>query len=325
MRYHGLDVSQWQGNIDFQKVKNDGFSIIYIKAGEGSTSIDPFFERNYENASKQGFKIGFYFYVTARSASQAKHQARHFAAITSNKKYDCRLVMDFEDLTGLTRHEINGIGTAFIDSLKELTKTEPMVYSDLSNTAVFSVPITSSPLWVAYYNETPPESLDNWSSFKGWQYTDEGRIDGIQTAVDLDRFYDDVLLSHSHMHHAPDRNHYPFLETTVRYRVKKGDTLGKIARLYHTTVTELVKVNHIKDKNLIYVNQILKIPIDDEQKDSNVYTLYTIKPGDTLSAIAKRYHTTVAILTKDNHINSPDLIYPGQQLKIPRSVYKTYD
>lgn len=316
MEYHGLDVSQWQSNIDFHKVREDGFSIVYIKAGEGSDSIDPFFERNYEKALKEGFQIGFYFYVTARSSSQAKQQARHFASITSDKKYDCRLVMDFEDLTNLTRHEINGIGTAFIEALRELTLTEPMVYSNLSDTSIFSVPITSSPLWLAYYDNTPPKELHNWSSFTGWQYTDQGRIAGIQTAVDLDHFYDTVLLSRPHTHEKPAHNHYPFLETTVRYRVRKGDTLSKIARLYHTTVAELTKVNHIKNKNLIYVNQILKIPVDDEQRDSDIYILYTIQPGDTLFAIAKRYHTTVAALVNLNHINSPDLIYPGQLLKI---------
>lgn len=321
MDYHGLDVSQWQGNIDFQKVKEDGFSIVYIKAGEGSDSVDPFFERNYENAFKEGLKIGFYYYVTARSASQAKQQARHFVSITSNKSYDCRLAMDFEDLTGLSRHQVNGIGTAFIDALGELTETEPMVYSDRSNTSVFSVPITSYPLWLAYYDENPPTSLNNWSSFIGWQYTDAGRIDGIQTSVDLNWFYDDVLLPNSHIHGTPDQNYYPFLETTVRYRVRKGDTLGKIARLYHTTVTELVKVNHIENQNLIYINQILKIPVDDEQKDSDIYILYTIRPGDTLFSIANQYDTTIAELTKLNHINSPDLIYPGQRLKILRSVY----
>ena len=321
MEYHGLDVSQWQGTIDFQKVKENGFSIVYIKAGEGSDSIDPFFERNYEAALQEEFLIGFYFYVTARSASQAKQQARHFAAITSNKRYDCRLVMDFEDLTGLSRHQANGIGTAFIDALSELTQTEPMVYSDLSNTAVFSVPITSYPLWIAYYQETPPKNLNDWSSFAGWQYTDAGRISGIQTAVDLNLFYDDALLSGSHTHSIPNPNAYPFLETTVRYRVRKGDTLGKIARLYHTTVTELVKINHIENPNLIYVNQILKIPVDDEQKDCDIYIFYTIKPGDTLFQIARQYQTTVETLTRQNHINSPDLIYPGQRLKILRSVY----
>lgn len=321
MDYHGLDVSQWQGTIDFQKVKENGFSLVYIKAGEGSDTTDPFFERNYEAALQEGFLIGFYFYVTARSASQAKQQARHFAAITSHKKYHCRPAMDFEDLTGLSRHQANSTSAAFMDALSELTRTEPMVYSDLSNTSVFSVPVTSYPLWIAYYHETPPTNLNDWSSFTGWQYTDAGRINGIQTAVDLNRFYDDVLLPDSHTHSTPNPNTYPFLETTVRYRVRKGDTLGKIARLYHTTVTELTKINHIENPNLIYVNQILKIPVDDEQKDSDISIFYTIRPGDTLFHIARQYHTTVEALARQNHINSPDLIYPGQQLKILRSVY----
>lgn len=320
MKHKGIDISQWQGEIDFKKVKEAGYSIVYIKSGEGSDSTDPFFEKNYQKAYNENLKIGFYHCATARSTNQSKHQARFFASLTSNKKYDCPLAINFEDFWGLTRHEMNRIGIAFIDALQELTNSEPIVYSGYSNTSHFSVPITFYPLWISDYSKTPPTDLNNWSSYIGWQYTNKGSIPGIAPSVNVNLFYSEIFLPQTHNHKTPARDYYPFLETTIRYRVRKGDTLTKIARLYHTNVAELVKVNHIENKNLIYINQILKIPIDDEQKSSDIYLYYTIQSHDTLFSIAEKYNTTVTELVKSNLINTPNLIYPGQILKILRPV-----
>ena len=60
----GIDVSNWQGTIDYAKVKNAGIRIIYIKAGQGAGSIDPYFERNYRQAKRYDLDIGFYHFVT---------------------------------------------------------------------------------------------------------------------------------------------------------------------------------------------------------------------------------------------------------------------
>lgn len=65
--YQGIDVSRWQGNIDFSRVKASGISIVYIKSSEGKSYIDPYFEKNYANAKVNGLRIGFYHYVTARN------------------------------------------------------------------------------------------------------------------------------------------------------------------------------------------------------------------------------------------------------------------
>ncbi len=65
--YQGIDVSRWQGNINFSFVKNAGISVVYIKSSEGKTYIDPYFEKNYSEAKANGLKVGFYHYVTARS------------------------------------------------------------------------------------------------------------------------------------------------------------------------------------------------------------------------------------------------------------------
>lgn len=65
--YQGIDVSRWQGNINFSLVKKSGISIVYIKSSEGRSYIDPYFEKNYSESKANGLKVGFYHYVTAKS------------------------------------------------------------------------------------------------------------------------------------------------------------------------------------------------------------------------------------------------------------------
>ena len=69
--YNGIDVSQWQRNINFSDVADDNIYIVYIKATQGNNYIDPYFEKNYANAKKNNLKIGVYHYLTARSIEEA--------------------------------------------------------------------------------------------------------------------------------------------------------------------------------------------------------------------------------------------------------------
>ena len=94
--YQGIDVSNWQGSINFNEVKNDGIEIVYIKASEGTNYVDPRFRMNYEGAKSTGLKIGFYHYVRARSEEQAIKEAQHFVNVIQGTNPDCRLAMDFE-------------------------------------------------------------------------------------------------------------------------------------------------------------------------------------------------------------------------------------
>ena len=114
--YQGIDVSSWQGNIDFSAVKNSGIDFVYIKSSEGTRYIDPYFEQNYQNAKANGLKVGFYHYVTARNTEQAREQANFFARVISNKSPDCRLAMDFESFGNLTVNEINQISMVFLET-----------------------------------------------------------------------------------------------------------------------------------------------------------------------------------------------------------------
>lgn len=147
--YRSVDVSVWQGQIDFREVKHSGIDAVYIRAGEGSNYIDSQFEKNYESARSAGLKYGFYHYVTARSVSEAKQQADFFARLIRNKPQDMRAAMDFENLSGLTASEAVSIAKAYLKRLEQQTGHTPAVYSDASDAeSVWRSNLTDYPLWV---------------------------------------------------------------------------------------------------------------------------------------------------------------------------------
>ncbi len=103
--------------------------------------------------------------------------------------------------------------------------------------------------------------------------------------------------------------------TGITYTVKKGDTLYSIARKYNTTISKLAQANNIKNINLIRVGQVLKLPGTVTPKPAPVRT-YTVKRGDTLYSIARKYNTTVTKIAQTNNIKNVNVIRIGQVLKI---------
>ncbi len=97
------------------------------------------------------------------------------------------------------------------------------------------------------------------------------------------------------------------------HKVRKGETLSEIAKKYNVTVSSIVQVNQIVDKNLIYPDQKLIVPISENKKEGKYYV---VKKGDTLSEIAKKFNKTVDKLAMDNHISDIDQIKIGQKLFI---------
>ena len=106
----------------------------------------------------------------------------------------------------------------------------------------------------------------------------------------------------------------------VIYKVVSGDNLSKIARAYNTTVGDLVKWNNIKNPNLIFVGQEIKINVPDAPAAPAAeapHVTYKIVSGDNLTKIAKQFGTTVDAIVKLNNIANPNLIFAGADLKIP--------
>lgn len=315
--YQGIDVSSWQGSINFSYVKSSGIEVVYIKSSEGRSYIDPYFERNYTNAKANGLKVGFYHYVTARSIEQAKEQANFFASVISGKQADCRLAMDFESFGNLSISQINEISKTFLETLENVTNSKCVIYSNAySARTIFSNELTNYPLWVANYGVSSPGSNGKWNTWVGWQYTNTGLVNGISGYVDRNKFTNGILLSSTSTLPSPETPSTPSTYNTTVYTVKKGDTLSQIALNYGTTVSSIVSLNpSITNPNLIYPGQKLTIKINSSSSNNNS-TVYIVKKGDTLSGIAFNYGTTVNSLVKINNIKNPNLIYPGQRIII---------
>ncbi|MBR3132700.1 MAG: hypothetical protein IKG42_01240 [Clostridia bacterium] len=172
----GIDVSNWQGYIDYTAVKNSGIQIVYIKASQGTGFKDPYLEYNYKNAKDNGLKVGFYHYVTATSVQSAEREAQFFASVISGKSPDCKLAMDFEVFdSSLSVAQINEISLAFLSKLKQLTGKDVVVYSNLyTSQTVFDQSVSSRyPLWLAYYGDYTrlTNTFSNWNNWIGVQYT----------------------------------------------------------------------------------------------------------------------------------------------------------
>ena len=314
--YNGIDVSNYQGYIDYAQVKEAGIEIVYIKSSQGTTIIDKYFRTNYENAKNNGLKVGFYHYVTARSEEEAIQEAQFFHSVIAGTNPDCRLAMDFESFGNLTVKEVNNISLAFLQKLQELTNKELVVYSDAYNArTVFGEEIAGKyPLWIAEYGVENPSSNVNWDSWIGFQYADNGIINGISGYVDRDKFTKDILLNSEDdiPPVVPPVN--PPINNEIVYIVKRGDTLSEIALWYNTTVNELVEKNNIANPDLIYVGQRIIIRNTQEHSQNGIYI---VRRGDTLTRIATRFNTTVNTLVRLNNIINPNLIYVGQRLIVP--------
>lgn len=317
--YSGIDVSVYQGSINFTEVKNSGVQIVYIRSSEGTGYVDTYFRRNYEQAKANGLRVGFYHYVDARTVEQAKAEARFFVSTISGTSPDCRLAMDFESFGNLSVAQINEIGEAFLTTVEALTGKQMVIYSNTYTArAIWSQDLANRyPLWVAQYYVNAPSANGKWNNWVGFQYTDRGSVPGIAGNVDRDQFTAGILLNGTDP--IPNPGTPPPSQGTTIYTVQSGDTLSGIAMRYGTTVSSIVSLNNIANPNLIYPGQRLVITTSNGNTGGNSggsSSVYIVRSGDTLSGIAMRYGTTTATLASINHITNPNLIYPGQRLII---------
>lgn len=327
LTYQGIDVSNWQGYIDYAEVRNSGIEIVYIKASQGTNIKDAYFDINYENAKENGLRVGFYHFLTATNTEEAVEEANFFASVISGKTPDCKLVLDYETFGGVGREEINLIARTFMEQVETLTKKQIILYSDLSNARnTFDTSLAEAyDLWIAYYEDR--NNLVNiqtsWNTYIGIQYTDRGRVNGINGNVDRDLYTEEIFLNETSA--IPNNSENTFLINTesIEYTVQSGDTLSAIARRYGTTVQELVDINNIQNANLIYPGEKLRILTNsttqgNEERGTGSIT-YTVKRGNTLSQIARAYHVSAEHIVELNDIENPNLIYPGEKLRITES------
>ena len=314
-QYRGIDISEFQGEIDFEEVRRSGIEAVYIRVGAGEYT-DEYFAENYERAKAAGLKIGFYHYVTARSVEEGRRQARFFASLAAGREPDMRLAMDFEYFGSLSVSQINAISEAYLDELTALTKREAVIYSDLSNARnIFSRALAEKyPLWAAQYGADEPSANGKWREWVGFQYTDEGRVGGIYGNVDRNIFTEGIFLSDSWRIDGEKRTTVRARTRTLTVYVRAGDTLWAIAREYGTTVEAIARENRIVDPNRIFAGERLRITLPARGSGEEIYT---VRRGDPPISIAGKFGVTLSALEDRNGLERGETIYAGDKLSIP--------
>ena len=281
----GIDVSHWNGDIDYKQVKSSGIDIVYIKATQGETSVDSKFKQNATNAKAQGLLIGFYHFFKPSTEDSAKKQAAHFIETTKPYPSDCKMALDIESDNGLSSNVLSNLSKIFLDEVKRLSGLDVVLYTYTSFIKEhLQKTLSSYPLWVAQYGATTPSNNGVWDNWVGFQFSEKGTVRGINANCDLDEFTQGILLPKVNPSPQPEPVPVPKPVPTptpqpnptpspkpvtkpptkptsksVTYTVKNGDTLSEIASKFNTTVANLIKLNHIKNPNKIYVGQVLKI------------------------------------------------------------------
>jgi GH25 family lysozyme M1 (1,4-beta-N-acetylmuramidase) len=198
----GIDVSHWQGTIDWNKVKNSGIAFVYAKASKGATGTDEMFSANVQGARAVSLPIGAYHYATPSAPynpDQAKAEALNFVNVMKNGGMgdfgDIMPILDLEEpaATGtLTSDEIASWARVFIDTVKSLTNRQVMIYSGdwfVEQYNDFGGKLSDIPVWIAAwtrYGNTQPPAVGGWTEWTAWQYSDQGIVPGISGYVDLD-------------------------------------------------------------------------------------------------------------------------------------------
>ena len=191
--YEMIDVSSFQKDIDWAKVKASGIDYAMIRCafrgyGSGKIVEDPYFEQNIKGASKAGIKVGVYFFSQATDTEEAVEEAEYTLDLISPYKLDLPIAIDVEDIADLSRtdnmtaDEISEASVAFMDRIRE-AGYETMIYSNAKYFIKYlNVEILEGyDKWFALYND----SIYFPYEISAWQYSATGSVDGIKGDVDL--------------------------------------------------------------------------------------------------------------------------------------------
>ena len=189
-----IDVSEWQGNIDFTKVKKSGIDCVILRAGFGreASQVDLKFERNYKNAKAAGLKVGAYWYSYADSVADAVNEATACLEVIKGKKFELPVFYDMEESfqTSFGKRMLTEMAVSFMGVLKEDGFT-PGIYANLnwfSNYLDYDYLSKGYYIWLAQYNAVAQLKCDMW------QYTSSGTVPGISGGVDMNIIYNNDLI-----------------------------------------------------------------------------------------------------------------------------------
>ncbi len=320
---NGIDVSSWQGNINWEKVSNTDVGFAMIRATYGTSGKDKQFVQNMNNITKTNIYPGAYHYLYATSVSEAKQEAQNFLNAIKSYKFLYPVALDIEDssISSLGRNTATQIALTFCD-IVENSGYYVNIYSNLNwlQNYLNMNELSKFDIWLAQWSSSPTYT----GNFGMWQHSSTGSVSGINGNVDLNISYLDYPTiitskglnntSSSQLPSPPDTDTKP-PTSTFEYVVVTGDTLWDIAEKFLGSGAryEEIKTLNGLTGDTIYAGQVLNVPSGTSGSKS-----YTVVSGDTLWDIAERFLGSGSRYTELKTLNglTSDTIYPGQVLLI---------
>ncbi len=318
MQLSVIDVSEHQGNIDWNKVKNAGIAGAMIRSGYGvknPNQIDKQFHNNLAGCKAVGMPYGFYHYSYAMNAAEAESEADFCLEIIagSNPQFPVAFDMEESRQAALGKSVCADIAIAFCNKIRA-AGYRPMLYTNLNWSRNYidmaKIDAAGIDVWMAQYNT----QCDYTGHYAMWQYTSKGVVDGITAnTVDMNwcyKEYTNGTIPEPTPEPTPQEPQ-PHYDT---YTVMPGDTLSGIAAKFGTTYQELAAINGIENPNIIHVGQILRLTGNAVSNRT-----YTVQSGDTLWGIAQAQLGDGSRYGEIKSLNglSSDTIYPNQVLRLP--------
>lgn len=188
-----VDLSHYDTNLSWDKIKASGIDGVYLKCTQGTGFIDPMCEIHAKNAKAEGISVGYYHFavLTASAAQEAKFFLSRIATLPQADMFP---VLDIETDTTLTPAQV----VAWITEFKNTISSGMMLYSYqpyLDKYLPQGHPFGNIPLWIAQYrNEPAPVLPHGWTSAALWQYTNVGIVGGISVGVDENKVFNDSFV-----------------------------------------------------------------------------------------------------------------------------------
>ena len=190
-----VDISEFQQNIDFNKMKNDGIKAVIIRAGYGreTSQKDTMFESHYRNSKEAGLKIGAYWYSYADSVDDAEKEAKACLECVENKYFDMPIYYDLEDnsIVKLGKAKLTEIAERFCETIKK-SNYRAGVYANLNwfnNYLDYDKLKKKYSIWLAQYNSVNELNCDIW------QNSSTGRVSGYNGRLDTNVIYNEDIFS----------------------------------------------------------------------------------------------------------------------------------
>lgn len=294
--YKGIDISKWQGNIDFSKLKEQGIDFVIIRCGYGKNILqkDNYFEQNYKGCKQYGIKVGAYLYSYCSSIEDSYKEAQNCLKIIEGKKFDLPIFYDLEEkrTSKLGKNNVTNIAKRFCETI-EKNGYKAGIYANLNwFTNYINVnELVQYKIWLAQWTTMHTANF----RVDYWQYTSKGQVEGIVGNVDLNNCYDN-LENVSQETPIQKKTNEEIANEVIAGKWDKGETRQKLLTEAGYNYKEIQKI------------------VNNKMNSTAIY--YTVKKGDNLSKIAKQYNTTVNELVRLNNITNPNLIYVNQNLRI---------